>query len=211
MLIPGQLHPETFPVGPDHQAPAIPALKIPALIHEGDPDGQVDEIQKFQDFPLEIFKVRLYFATKEVRMRTAAILCLFLVLAGCAPTLHEMQQSPPSLTISSGNDSKTLANKLAYELTQESLKSRMFPDWDPARAVELDNGVQKIMVTFTSRGNILLIPYAPQAVAEITITPADNGGSRLEYRGLNWSSSDKLLAVIQSCASPKTAPENNPE
>jgi hypothetical protein len=127
-------------------------------------------------------------------------------LAGCAATLHDVQQSPPMLTISSDLSAKTVANKIAYKTAQESLTSRMFPDWNPAQVIELENGNFKILVTFTSRGNILLMPYPPLAVAEMTIIPADRGGSLIEYRGVQWTSQDKFLAMVKQCASP----QNNP-
>lgn len=140
-------------------------------------------------------------------MKIIALFCLTLILVGCAATLHDVQQSPPMLTITSDLPAKTLANKIAYESAQESIKSRMFPDWNPAQVIELDKGVQKILVTFTSRGNILLIPYAPQTVAELTIIPTESGGSRLEYRGVNWTSQEKFVAMIQHCAAPQKSPE----
>jgi len=135
-----------------------------------------------------------------------SFLCLVLILVGCAPTLKEAKQSPPTFTISSDLPAKTLANKIAYESIQESINSRMFPDWNPAQVIELENGVQKILVTFTSRGNIFLIPYPPLPVADITITPKESGGSLLEYRGIRWASQEKFLAMIQQCAAPQNSP-----
>lgn len=138
-------------------------------------------------------------------MKNTVLFCLALVLVGCAATLHDVQQSPPMLTITSDLPAKTLANKIAYESAQESLKSRMFPDWDPAKIIELGNGVHKAIVTVTYRGNILLIPF-PVAIAEMTITPTESGGSFLEYRGVPWTSQEKFVVMLKHCASPQNSP-----
>jgi hypothetical protein len=127
-------------------------------------------------------------------------------MLGCGTTLKEAQQSPPTFTISSDLPAKTFANKIVYESTKESINSPMFPDWNPAQLIEMENGVQKVLLTFTSRGNILLIPYPPLPVADITITPKESGGSFLEYRGVRWVSQEKFLAMIQQCASPQNSP-----
>lgn len=139
-------------------------------------------------------------------MRAVVLYCLVLVLAGCAATLHDVQQSPPILTISSDLPAKTLANKITYESAQESLKSRMFPDWDPAKAIELENDIHKILVTVTYRGNILLIPF-PVAVAELTIIPTESRGSFIEYRGVHWTSQEKFWDLVKHCAAPQNSPE----
>lgn len=138
-------------------------------------------------------------------MKLISITTCFLLLLGCAQTLKEIQQAPPSFVTSSQLPPEILANRIIYESTQESLKSRFFPDWDPIKAIEI-NGVEKLLVTVTRRGNILLIPYPPQAVAEILIKP-EGIGSVLEYRGIsNWKEEPKFLSMIKQCASS----QNNP-
>ncbi len=139
-------------------------------------------------------------------MKSLCLSLTFLCLIGCAQSLKEVRQSPPSLVLSSDLQPDKLANRIVYESTQESLNSRFFPDWDPIKATEID-GVENLLVTVTSRNNILLIPYPPQAVAEMIIRPKESG-SVLEYRGIsNWKEEEKFLAMVKHCAAPQNSPE----
>lgn len=135
-------------------------------------------------------------------MRAFVLCYLVLVLAGCAATLHDVQQSPPILTISSDLSAKTLANKIAYASTQESLNSRVFRDWDSPKIAEIDNGIWKLLITYTLVNPIFMISYPPIPVAEITISPERSGGSLLEYRGINWTKTDKFIELVKHCATP---------
>jgi len=127
------------------------------------------------------------------------LLLLFCLLMGCAPTLQDIQQSIPEHSLTSDIPPKTLADKIAYQATQEGMKTRLFRDWDQVKPIEI-NGVQKLLITVTSRGNILLIPYPPQPVAELTISPQSNG-SKVEYQvAERWADKERFWEIVKNCA-----------
>jgi hypothetical protein len=140
-------------------------------------------------------------------MKIISIFCLFLLIMGCTPTLKEIQCSVPKYSLTSDIPPKALANKISYQATIESMNSRFFPNWDPVKATEID-GIQKIIITVTSRNNILLIPYSPQPIAEITIFPNKSGGSKIEYKVANrWVDKDNFWNIIKQCASNDPYPQ----
>ena len=133
-------------------------------------------------------------------MKPFCLLLAVLLLIGCAATLHDARQGPPLFTLSSDLSAKELANKIAYESTQESINSKLFPSWNPAQIFEFED-TYKLLITFTSRGNILLIPYPPIPVAELIIVPAKSG-CYVEYRAINWTDKNTFWDLVKKCASP---------
>lgn len=140
-------------------------------------------------------------------MKIFCLLLAFILLTGCAATLNDVQTGLPTYVLTSELSAKDLANKIMYEASKETKKSRFFPSWNPLIATE-SNGVYNLLVTFTSRGNILLIPYPPQAVAELSIIPQNPNGSKVEFWSINWVDKDRFWTLVKQCASPKTAPES---
>jgi hypothetical protein len=139
-------------------------------------------------------------------MKILSLLCLVLLTSNCAVNLKDIRHGSPNFTLSSELSAKTLANRIVYESTQETINNKIFRDWDPAKLVETEDGSQKLLITFTGVHPLFMISYPPIAVAEIKITPKTSGGSMLEYWGIDWSKKDKFIDLIQKCASSQNAP-----
>jgi len=136
------------------------------------------------------------------------LLLLLLALVGCQ-TFKDIQHQPPGYSLNSEIAPQPLANKFASEAAQESIDAKFFPRWNPPHIVEL-NGTYKMLISFTRRHHLLLIAYPPETVAELSISPESSGGSRIEYRAINWSGKEPLWALVKKCAI-KTPPGNMPD
>jgi hypothetical protein len=103
------------------------------------------------------------------------LLCLILIIEGCAVPLSTIRQAEPHYTLTSEGPPKKIANCIAYE-SQKGIE-RSGCAWDSAKLTEID-GIYKILVTLT--GGFLITNTG--IVAEITVKPSQSGGSIIEYR-----------------------------
>jgi hypothetical protein len=132
-------------------------------------------------------------------MKIAAICCLVLILAGCA-SLTDIRQSNPVETFQSTQPPNKVANCIAYE-SQAAMDS-WNRYWDPAKVTEKD-GTYKILVTLSGG---LFVPFT-KPMAELTISPDQNGGSNIEFRTASvWGGRDQFLAMVKQCAAPQNSP-----